>query len=271
MFQYVGYLNVIVFSALQLEQFRTEAEHRRRLIDRGLYTLQPAHLRRMADYYRVVKQKNSLLRGSASLYNKATYELLDVWDLQISELGARIIQGRQSYVDRIRNKLAVQDREFAPEAIELKYLAANGISSIASLADIQFQLSTRLKANREKELLQKRCLTGPHRDELVLEIDRYAMQSYASAGQQRSALLALNLAQMDVHLDSSGMHPIFLFDDFDSELDLGRLKRLLERLEARAQIFLTTTKPQLISLEERSEALFFFGSSQAGFIDWKPN
>lgn len=245
-FDYLGRLDLVIFASLQIEQFKGESEYRRRLVDRGLYHLQPGHLRRMAGYSRVVKQKNSLLREPASVYTNATAELLDVWDYQIAELGAKIIQARQLYVERVREKLRVRNNGFTPEALDIKYLAANEISSTASLADIQSQLSTRLKNHREREIRLRRSIVGPHRDEIVAEVDGNSIQNYASAGQQRSALLAFNLAQMEVYFDAYQEYPLFLVDDVDSELDEQRMNELLRILDSKTQVFVTTTKPRLI-------------------------
>jgi DNA replication and repair protein RecF len=255
-FDYLGHLNLVVFASLQIEQFKAEAEYRRRLVDRGLYHLQPGHLRRMAGYSRVVKQKNSLLRETASVYTKSTAELLDVWDYQIAELGAKIIEARQLYVEKVREKLRVRSNCFTPEALDIRYLAANEISSTSSLADIQFQLSTRLRKHREREIRLRRSIVGPHRDEIAAEVDGNSIQRYASAGQQRSALLAFNMAQMEVYFDTYGQYPLFLIDDVDSELDEHRMNELLQILESKTQVFVTTTKPSLIREGEHPSLTF---------------
>lgn len=130
----------------------------------------------MAGCSRVVKQKNSLLRESASVYTTTTAELLDVWDHQIAELGAKIIESRQFYVERVSEKLRVRTNGFTPEALDIKHLAANEISSTASLADIQFQLSTRLRKHREREIRLRRSIVGPHRDEIAAEVDGDSIQ-----------------------------------------------------------------------------------------------
>jgi len=254
-FDYLGRLDLVIFASVQIEQFKAESEYRRRLIDRGLYHLQPGHLRRMAGYSRVVKQKNSLLRESASVYTKTTAELLDVH--QIAELGAKIIEARQFYVETVRQKLRVHDNRFTPEALDIKYLAANEISSTASLADIQSQLSTRLRKHREREIRLRRSIVGPHRDEIAAEVDGNSIQRYASAGQQRSALLAFNLAQMEVYFDAYGEYPVFVVDDVDSELDQQRINELLQILESKTQVFVTTTKPGLIHRSGRYPASTF--------------
>jgi DNA replication and repair protein RecF len=245
-FDYLGRLDLVIFASQQIEQFKAESEYRRRLLDRGLYHLQPGHLRRMAGYLRVVKQKNSLLRDPASVYTSATAELLDVWDHQIAELGAKIIEARQFYVEKVREKLRVDSNGFTPEALDIRYLAANEISSTSSLADIQSQLSTRLRKHRDREIRLRRSIVGPHRDEVAAEVDGSSIQRYASAGQQRSALLAFNLAQMEVYFDAYGEYPLFLVDDVDSELDEQRMNKLLRILESKTQVFVTTTKPGLI-------------------------
>jgi DNA replication and repair protein RecF len=171
------------------------------LLDRGVYQLQPAHLKRMAEYHRVIRHKNSLLRSDVSLYTKSTYELLDVWDTQIAKLGSRIVKARQSYLSKVRSKLAAQRNAFRPEALDIKYLGANEITSGADLADVQFQLTKRLKENRDTELRLKRCVTGPHRDDLVIEIDGCSLQRYVSTGYQRSALLAYRQSRIASLLD----------------------------------------------------------------------
>ena len=215
----------------------------------------------MAGYSRVVKQKNSLLREAASVYTKATSELLDVWDYQIAELGAKIIEARQFYVEKVREKLRDRSNSFTPEALDIRYLAANEISSTSSLADIQSQLSTRLRKHREREIRLRRSIVGPHRDEIAAEVDGNSIQRYASAGQQRSALLAFNLAQMEVYFDAYGEYPLFLVDDVDSELDEQRMNELLQILESKTQVFVTTTKPGLIRSSGRCQARTFQVSS----------
>jgi DNA replication and repair protein RecF len=192
-----------------------------------------------------IKQKNSLLREVPSLYNKRTYDLLEIWDQQIAELGSKIIKARGRYVEQIRAKSAVRNR-FTRDNLAIRYLAANEISSTADLANILDQLSKRLTENRNKEIRLGRCLTGPHRDELSIDLDRYPVQQFASAGQQRSALLSYSLAQMEVYFDEFGEYPVFLVDDFDSELDASRMNDLLEILWNKTQVFLTTTKPDLL-------------------------
>src|SRR4029077_14199646 len=104
----------------------------------------------------------------------------------------------------------------------------------------------KLTESREREIRLRRSLVGPHRDEILIEIDGKSAQKYASAGQFRSSLIAYYLAQMEVAFEKQGEYPLFLIDDVDSELDTMRIHQLLQILESKTQIFITTTKPELI-------------------------
>lgn len=119
---YLGILNVVAFSTTHVEQFKSDAASRRRIVDRRLYPIHPSHLSRVLDYGRLIKQKNSLLRVGASGYNKINRDLLDSWNLQIADLGARIIKSRQRYIDKIKDKLNIQQNWFTPEALTVQYL-----------------------------------------------------------------------------------------------------------------------------------------------------
>jgi len=109
------------------------------------------------------------LRQTASVYNKDG--LLDVWNLHLTDLGARIIESRHKSVDKIREKLALQDHFFAPETINIRYAGCNEISSKATLVDLREQLFKKLSENRAKEIGLGRSLVEPYRGEILLDID----------------------------------------------------------------------------------------------------
>jgi DNA replication and repair protein RecF len=254
-FTYVQHFPLIAFSSIHLEQFKSESEQRRRLIDRGLCQLQPVHLRRLSDYYRVLKQKNSLLRQAPSVYNTESIELIEVWNLQLAELGAKIIESRNTYISKIKEKLARPSQRLAPEISDIYYVACNEVTP-NSLSDIREQVHRKLKENREREIRSGRSLVGPHRDEVVIEINGKSARRYASAGQLRSSLINYYLAQMELAFERLGEYPAFLIDDVDSELDGVRINQLLEILRNKAQIFVTTTKPELIRLSCPAECVW---------------
>ena len=244
--EYVGHLSVVFFSTAQLEQFKSGDASRRRLIDRGIYPLHPTHLKRVLDYGRLIRHKNSLLKEGPSGYNKMSRDLLDSWNLQVADLGARIIKSRQGYIEKIKSKLLLEKNFFTPENLTLQYFTTQRVDAGASLTQLQQQLLEKLCENRESEFRARRAFIGPHRDQVSMEVDGKCMQRFGSAGQQRSSLLACQLAQMEVHCDLRGEYPLFLMDDLDAELDEQRLTRLLQVLESKTQLFITTNKPGFI-------------------------
>jgi DNA replication and repair protein RecF len=110
------------------------------------------------------------------------------------------------------------------------------------LNDYESLLSQRLHLRLEAELAAGRALIGPHRDDLEMLLDGHEMRVYGSAGQQRSALLLLDLAAISVYNSRHDDYPLFLIDDVDAELDEKRISGLLEYLEGRTQTFITTSK-----------------------------
>ena len=172
--------------------------------------------------------------------------MLDGWNRQIAVLGARIIQSRHGYIEKIRSKLLLRNNRFTPENLTLHYIASSEVDAGASLAQIEEQLTAKLDSARENEFRARRALIGPHRDRISMDVDGRCMQRFGSAGQQRSSLIAYQLAQMEVHFDLRGEYPLFLMDDLDAELDEQRIDRLLQVLGAKAQLFITTNKPDFI-------------------------
>jgi DNA replication and repair protein RecF len=110
------------------------------------------------------------------------------------------------------------------------------------LSDYRSLIRERLQTRMQAEVFAGACLIGPHRDDLLVLFGGRDIRSFGSSGQQRSALITLDLAAMSVYYSKHQNYPIFLIDDVDAELDGSRIERLLEYLEGRTQTFITTSK-----------------------------
>jgi DNA replication and repair protein RecF len=110
------------------------------------------------------------------------------------------------------------------------------------LTDYESLLRSRIAARLPAEVSAGYALIGPHRDDLEVLLDGREIRVYGSSGQQRSALLLLDLAAISLYNSTATDHPVFIIDDVDAELDESRIKRLLEYLENRTQTFITTSK-----------------------------
>jgi len=242
--RYLGQLHAVAFTADELEVVRGAPEARRKFLDRGVVSMQPAYVQALADYQRVIKQKNRLLQDAAEaeLGMAETGARLAPWNEQLVNLGATIHRARTDYVERINAVL--EHRLFGREEITVRYVSS--LEGKGDLSDYESLIAERLQFRLQAEIAAGFALIGPHRDELEILFDGRDIRSFGSSGQQRSALIILDLAAISVYHSWHNEYPIFLLDDVDAELDRKRMNRLLEYLEGRTQTFMTTSKEQLV-------------------------
>ncbi|HKO42977.1 MAG TPA: DNA replication and repair protein RecF [Pyrinomonadaceae bacterium] len=238
--RYLGQLQVFSFTADQLEVVRGAPEARRNFLDRGVASLRPAYVQTVSDYNKVLKQKNRILQDAleSELSLDQTDGLISPWNQQLSRLGAEIHKARVEYTRRIND--ALERKLFEPTELEIRY--ASALEGKADLDDFESSLSSRLQLRLPAELAAGRSLVGPHRDDLNVHLEGREIRVFGSSGQQRSALLLLDLAAISVYNFWHQDYPVFLVDDVDAELDEKRIRRLLEYLEGRTQTFITTSK-----------------------------
>jgi len=228
---YQGRLEAVVYSTDRLRIVRGPMKERRTYLDRGAAALWPAYRRTLREYEQVVRQRNACLeRGGSDL---------EAWDERLIELGGALRHRRASYAARLRAAL----REgYRPQGetydVELAAEVAGG-----SEAEQQATLRAQVELRRRDELRARRSLSGPHRDEVRLNIEGVDAAEHASSGQARSLLLALALATLAVYREERGVSAVALLDDLDSELDEARAAQLCREVSARGQALVTTAHP----------------------------
>ncbi len=238
--RYLGHLQVFAFTADQLEVVRGMPEARRHFIDRGVFSLRPAYVQTVSDYNKVIKQKNRILQDSLEreLRLEETADLIAPWNDQLVRLGAEIHKARTDYTERIN--AALERTLFEPAEMHVRY--SSTLEGKGDIGDYEGLLRDRLQIRLAAEAASGRALIGPHKDDLTIHLGGRETRVYGSSGQQRSALLLLDLAAISVYNSWHDDYPLFLIDDVDAELDEKRIRRLLEYLEGRTQTFITTSK-----------------------------
>jgi DNA replication and repair protein RecF len=274
--RYIGNLDVFVFSLEEMDVIRGEAGRRRRFIDRGAVAVSPRFLNTLSRYNQVVKQKNRLLGEATASDNPARYvSQIEAWNEQLVELGAAIHEQRTSYVEQLNRVLDQNDHGhaiFGAERINVRYRSQlEGKGDLDRYADLfRERLAFRLSA----EISAGHSLIGPHRDDLEILSDNREIARYGSAGQQRSALLLLDLAQVSIYNSIYEESPVLLIDDIDAELDRGRIEALLSELDGRIQTVVSTSRRAIanryrdrasVYYVERGQALGETGSSDGLF------
>jgi DNA replication and repair protein RecF len=242
--RYLAQLHAIAFTADDLEVVRGAPEARRRFLDRGIVSLQPTYIQALASYNRVIKQKNRLLQDAASsaLSFDRVRSAIAPWNEQLVSLGAAIHRARVDYVHRLNEVL--ERRLFNREYLAIRY--ASSLEGKGDLSQYEAVLAERLELRLPAEVSAGYALVGPHRDELEILSDGRDIRAYGSSGQQRSALIILDLAAISVYHQWHSEYPLFLIDDVDAELDRSRVNYLLDHLEGRIQTFITTSKESIV-------------------------
>jgi DNA replication and repair protein RecF len=241
---YLRQLNAVAFTADELEVVRGGPDARRKFLDRGVVTLHHAYVQTLADYNRVIKQKNRLLQDASDseMSLDQVERIISPWNEQLIALSAEIHRARNDYVGRLNDVL--ERRLFEREDITIRYLSS--LEGKGDLSEYEALIAERLSLRLQAELSAGYSLIGPHRDDLEILFDGRDIRAFGSSGQQRSALIILDLAAISVYYSWHNEYPLFLIDDVDAELDRKRIRYLLEYLEGRTQTFITTSKESLV-------------------------
>ncbi len=224
---YVSAMTVLAYSAARLEILRGVPEERRRFLDRGIASVDPAYLELITRYGRVLRQRNALLHDGATAG-------LDAWDAEFVTAGGAIQSARAAYSDALQQELdvIVEEHDYHVRGVKLVY-APSRSETLAKL--------------RPAELRARMSLTGPQRDTLDFTVDDRQAAEVLSGGEQKMMVLFLKFAKLALFRRRFDEAALFLLDDIDAELDLEILQKLLSRLPASTQVFATSAKEQFLA------------------------
>lgn len=238
--EFLGQLNAVEFSCLDLELVRGTPALRRNWLDRMLLQLEPLYSQLLQTYQKALRQRNALLKQATSQgWDEALWQ---AWNQQLVINGTRIIRRRQRLIERLtplaahRHRILSGDREHLSLTYESHVPLGDGTTEAIVAA-----FNEALAARRPIELLQKTSLVGPHRDDVCFCLNDQPARQFASQGQQRTLVLALKLAELELLESVAGDTPLLLLDDVLAELDLQRQRILLEVMGDRYQTLITTT------------------------------
>jgi DNA replication and repair protein RecF len=210
-----------------------------------------SYLSNLTTYGRALQQRNSLLRAIRE--GTAEPDQLRLWDEPFLAAGAAIVASRLRLLDVLAEPLAAAHREIAPTEEQLTISYASNALPLPGEGP-RAALARRLAETSDKEMWNGSTLVGPHRDDLVFAIGGRGLSTFASRGQQRTAILALKLAELDLLTELDGKPPLLLLDDVFSELDPARRGHLVRRIAELPQALITTTDPDDIDADLRRQA-----------------
>jgi DNA replication and repair protein RecF len=260
----LGYVNSVTFAPEDLDIIKRDPSNRRAFIDELVVQVWPRFAGVYADYERVLKQRNTLLKSARQTGAKGSaLSTLDAWDQSLISYGSEIIAARVDLIERLRPHLFAAYKSIAIANNEPKILIKSSLLSASvahyldeleegsdtseaeflktgDRAEIEELFRLKLQSVRPKELERGITLVGPHRDDLVLLLGTLPAKGYASHGESWSYALALRLASIELlRNETRSGDPILILDDVFAELDAGRRERLAAMVKNNEQVLIT--------------------------------
>ncbi len=245
---FLGNFNAVEFSCLDLDLVRGSPERRRHWIDGLLLQIEPVYGHILQSYQQVLKQRNALLKQGEDLpvsfvvTQVISNTELELWNQQLIATGTKVMRRRARILERLVpiaqhwHSLISRERE----QLSIDYLPSVSVGD-NSVESIHQTFQERLQQRQVAEVSLGTTLIGPHRDDLQLSIDGTPAKAYGSQGQQRTLVLALKLAELELIEQIVQESPLLLLDDVLAELDLHRQNQLLSVIADRFQTIVTTT------------------------------
>ena len=242
--QFLGRLDVVDLTSERMKVLRGEPEQRRRFLDRGLVGIDPGFLHTIGEYRRTLQQRNALLKRPGA----GIHAQLDAWDERLAESASRLHAGRREYATKLAAMLGPVGREVFHDESELAlhYRPSPAETGKKEISEYQSIFAKKLVEGRERDLVVGFTGSGPHRDDLLVELDGVDLRKFGSAGQVRGAMIGLKFGKMKLLQQARGETPLLLMDDFDSDLDERRAKAVAAFLnEGGFQALVATSKEDM--------------------------
>lgn len=229
-----------LFSPGFLSLIQNGPAERRKFIDSAICQIHPKYAVILAEYTKLLKQRNAVLKDSENI--KDTKLFLECINEAFSSAGEKIYEERKKYLEKI---LPFADSIYnglssGKEEISFSYMKKGDSGDIYSFDEI-------LKRHETADIASRMTLTGPHRDDIDININGFSARSFGSQGQKRSAAIALKLAEAQVMREFTEEQPVILLDDVMSELDASRQDYILNHIKDK-QVFITCCDPSSVGI-----------------------
>ena len=236
----LGNLNIVIFTPDDINILKGGPQNRRRFLDIMISQLRPNYMHILNLYIKTMEQRNNYLRQIKEEHKDEN--LLEIWDEKLAEYAIKIYEYRKEFIEKIIKKLDIIHKNITngEEQIELEYVTE---------CDSKEKYLKLLKERRKLDIIKGFTTKGVHRDDFMIYINKKDIKIFGSQGQNRTAMLSLKLAELQVIYDEIGEYPILLLDDFMSELDRTRRKNFLENIEGTQVIITGTEKLDIENLE----------------------
>lgn len=242
--QIIGSFCAVVFSPNHLSLVKSGPEERRSFIDGALCQIRPVYAGMVSRYRRVLNERNALLKDIPR--HRELEDMLDIWNERLAHEGAAIALERRKYISELSALASgfYDGISSGKESLELSYRSSCDIDEKMSAGELKESLIGTLENKKNDDIYCGFTTAGVHRDDISVKINGRDARSFGSQGQQRSAVLAMKLAEAGILGAKKGEKPVILLDDVLSELDPARQNYLLNKLEG-MQVFITCCEKEI--------------------------
>jgi len=236
----LGIVLTVIFSPEDLKIVKEGPMVRRRYIDSCISIIRKSYLYNLIQYNKILNNRNKFLKDMKN--SSVDYEMIDVFDEQLSDYGSKIISMRKKYLKNLETYAKKIISDISKEDIKIEYIT-NINNKTDVVEEIKLIFLDLLKKDRELDLKYLTTKTGPHRDDIKFYINGKDSRMYCSQGQQRTIALCLKLSEFEIIKKETDIKPMLLLDDVMSELDINRQTYILKRLNG-VQTFITHINKQ---------------------------
>ena len=231
---FIGWLGLTLLSIEDIWLIRGSPARRRTFLDWVIAKISPRYCSAMTEYRKIIRQRNRALQIANE---KGDRDVLDAFDEQMIKTGNEIYAMRENFMPQIKEHTAKSGSALGLRKLDVSYASSCHAMRIERRA---------LEKVRWKEILRGHSVIGPHRDDLIFTLDGRRLQDFASEGEERSAAIALKLAEAEILHHQTGTRPIMLLDEITAELDQKKRDAVLDLLKG--QIFYASTQlPQFVN------------------------
>ena len=245
-----GVIHLVFFSPEDLNIIKNGPAERRRFVDLELAQLDKLYLSDLANYNRIINQRNRLLKD---IYNREDLiSTLEIWDMQLAHYGKKVIERREKFIGEINEIIENVHGKLTDgkEHLSLSYEKSNG----------EIELMDAILKNRERDIRMKSTSIGPHRDDICFRVGDLDIRKFGSQGQQRTAALSLKLSEIELVKMLIKDTPVLLLDDVLSELDKNRQHSLLDTIKNIQTIITCTGVDDFVNQRFAVNKVFYVNS-----------
>lgn len=252
----IGNIIAVLFSPEDVMLVKESPQERRRFIDMMICQIYPGYFHDLLYYNKILANRNKLLKEINKRYS--LIDTIDAWDYQLVTYGARIIKKRREFLEKLTKFAHVRHTEFTKQAefLEVKYETRNVFQDCQSIDDLSSMMMNTLRSQLEKDINRCNTSVGPHRDDISISINALSLKLFGSQGQQRSAILSLKFALVDLIYEETGEYPILLLDDVLSELDIARKEYIVSCIGNFQTILTATDENDAILKKLKNSSIF---------------